>query len=339
MACSGVWPDDVGDDDRCVTGADEHRDQFLALELRAGGRVEAGVPSPAATVVVCTRPRWPPARARAPAGGPRRRPPARRRGRQAPRSAPAPLDTTSRTSVPRMASPADGSAEMTAPSGTVSLNCVSQQSGSSPASCSRSIAAACSCPIQVRDLGPAARPEPPADRADRDGQQQDDGHGEAGAAATDVLGTPGRSAGGEGIGRRRRRGRARRPCRAACWCDRRAGRRPSTSVPGSLGCRGRVGRLVGRSVSGPGGAAAGGHGHRLDAEVLAQVGELGQEGAGVDRPAGRVAAGGAGDQLVDLPRQAGHLGRRLRARRGARAGTPPPAGCRRRTAGAPVSIS
>src|SRR6185503_13138941 len=65
----------------------------------------------------------------------------------------------------------------------------------------------------------------------------------------------------------------------------------------------RPGRPVGRPEGArTGGAAAGGHGDDLDAEVLAQVGQLGEERTGVDRPPARVPARGAGDQLVDLPR-------------------------------------
>ena len=86
---------------------------------------------------------------------------------------------------------------------------------------------------------------------------------------------------------------------------------PSTSVIGSLGCRGPGrGRLVGRSVSGPAVLRPVGTGTGSMPRPLRTSVQLGQEGAGVQRPAGRVAAGGARDQLVDLPRQPGHLGRR-----------------------------
>ena len=81
-------------------------------------------------------------------------------------------------------------------------------------------------------------------------------------------------------------------------------------MPGSLGWRGRVGRFVGRSVPGPAVLRPVGTGTGSMPRSLRTSAELGEEGAGVQRPAGRVAAGGAGDQLVDLPRQAGHLRRR-----------------------------
>ena len=184
------------------------------------------------------------------------------------------------------------------------------------------------------------RPSRTTSRSRRgDGQQHDDREGEAGAAAADVVGHAGTraarggaGAGDVGLGPAPRPGSmlVRAP-RAGCWP-------PSTAVPspGRWGAAaGRWGRPVGRAEGvRAGGAPAGRHGHRRDAEVGADVPRA-RRGTPRRPAGGRRGRGGWCGRRARRPARPGRGPRRTAsARRGARAGRRRPAGCRRRRAGA-----
>jgi hypothetical protein len=172
-----------------------------------------------------------------------------------------PFETTISTSEPRISRPPVGSAEITVPSGTSSLNCSSAKAGSRPASESSSTAVSSGWPTtdgtSVNRPSPSHQPTAPMvtassstrATASRARRRRMCG-GTPGRIAAERGAIPGRAPETDVVGPG--------PMPGSIEVPRPRSGPPSTSVlgspsrPGLLGCRGRdAARFVGRSVSGP----------------------------------------------------------------------------------------